>query len=1139
MTRAQALPVWRDSVSSRGAPVTSPLALFDPSGPLAAGQGPLIVPPTRPAGETLITSSLIGGVYSNSANVGAALSFVVRLIDYPAGPSLTNTGSIWNAPVSVVANTTVRSVIDFTMRGTLDNQGLLVIDATHGSVEAVRLNNSGTATNGGVIFARTASDGHATGLHTFGALWTPVGTHGMGDITNSGQIAASAVNGVATGVHIEQGARAFANSGQVLAEGASAVGVYYDTATVTARNFALVNSGTIEARSTSHLASVGVVFVNRQNLDFTLTNSGVIRGDYAVFGDGWDLKLINTAAGLLDGAVAMSLNHDEVENAGEITGPVFLESGDDTLLNTGRIRGDVHGDWGDDLIDTVAGRIDGVVDLGFGHDTFYGSSLGDRVSGGFLNDHLEGRDGDDLLLGGAGADVLVGGAGRDGLYGELGDDRIVTQGADVADGGAGNDRIESLDLGFLSVDGGAGFDHWRIPETSAPLSLSAVLASGRVRNVESLGVHEDSRVVVRAADVTALTGSAPLFIAGYVDGYSLPGATHVTLVGVWTEGSPVTAQGADWRSFSSGTATVLVPATSSEVTVQAAGPTGDTGLEAVAPGGAPPAPGEASGLGYSPTTAIVDRFQLADGERVAVGETWMSSDGGAVILSEWPIDYAIGNDGTLISNGANWVLDPLDPFERHALTVQALNAAFFDNTGEILTTGVREQATFGVIGTRTQVTNSGLIEVRAENGVAIGVTTGAFPDDPAAPPVISNSGTIAAYSAGHTAIAINAGNGRGAVNTGTLIAEGALGAIGFGAGTQLQSLQQNLSGVIYGHPNDVYVNSGNIRATTTSAGGAPSVGMMMGFISSAATGPAATVRNEGIVEADHAVAGVSSRGDLIVENSGELRGDVVFSHYRYPAGNYASGGALVLTNHGLIDGDVDTRGAQGGPSFNHQIGNSGVITGAIHLGAFADSYEATATGMAGAVYGYGGDDILQGGAADDRLFGGSGDDTITGGLGADWIDGGDGHDVLIVSGDFSQYRLLMNGDDFVLKGPDGGDWLTGIENIRFGDGRVLELNRMYAPGLDSSAWADGCIPEVLLSAGTTAEDEPLVLPGADDPALPVAKGFGEPAVLPGLEEPPLFAGLEARLAPQGGWMLTLEDHELSGGPVNPRHDDWM
>jgi len=71
--------------------------------------------------------------------------------------------------------------------------------------------------------------------------------------------------------------------------------------------------------------------------------------------------------------------------------------------------------------------------------------------------------------------------------------------------------------------------------------------------------------------------------------------------------------------------------------------------------------------------------------------------------------------------------------------------------------------------------------------------------------------------------------------------------------------------------------------------------------------------------------------------------------------------------------------------------------------------------------GDGGDDTLDGRSGDDILDGGAGDDVLSGGLGDDRIDGGSGHDILIVSGDAAGYRLLQNGDDFILKGPDGGD----------------------------------------------------------------------------------------------------------------------
>ncbi len=150
--------------------------------------------------------------------------------------------------------------------------------------------------------------------------------------------------------------------------------------------------------------------------------------------------------------------------------------------------------------------------------------------------------------------------------------------------------------------------------------------------------------------------------------------------------------------------------------------------------------------------------------------------------------------------------------------------------------------------------------------------------------------------------------------------------------------------------------------------------------------------------------------------------------------------------------------------------------------------------------GGGGDDVIDAGSGADVVLGGGGDDLITGGLGDDAIDGGSGHDILTVSGLASSYRLLMDGDDFILKGPDGGDRLTGVENIRFSDGRVLELNRMYGPDVDTRAWADGRIPEALLSGGAWSGERPLVLPGPAGDDFLTARDGGGPEVLPGADD---------------------------------------
>lgn len=185
---------------------------------------------------------------------------------------------------------------------------------------------------------------------------------------------------------------------------------------------------------------------------------------------------------------------------------------------------------------------------------------------------------------------------------------------------------------------------------------------------------------------------------------------------------------------------------------------------------------------------------------------------------------------------------------------------------------------------------------------------------------------------------------------------------------------------------------------------------------------------------------------------------------------------------------------------------------------------------------------LQGGSGNDQLFGGRGDDLLNGGRGNDVIDGGLGDDVLTVSGLASSYRLLRDGAGFILKGPDGGDRLTGVESIRFGDGRLLELTRMYGPEFDTGGWADGRIPEALLSGGTTGADQRPVFPAADDWTPSDAGGLDQPGAPPWPEgRTPFRFDLSNLADPWSGQMPTVDEQgQVSGlyGRAGWGSDDW-
>lgn len=106
-----------------------------------------------------------------------------------------------------------------------------------------------------------------------------------------------------------------------------------------------------------------------------------------------------------------------------------------------------------------------------------------------------------------------------------------------------------------------------------------------------------------------------------------------------------------------------------------------------------------------------------------------------------------------------------------------------------------------------------------------------------------------------------------------------------------------------------------------------------------------------------------------------------------------------------------------------------------------------------------GDDQISGGSGADTLLGGDGDDVLNGGKGNDVISGGKGWDVLVLTGVRTDYRLLSSGDDFILKGLDGLDRLTGVEAVRFSDGSGIDLARMYEDGPQVLPGIDG--PEVM------------------------------------------------------------------------------
>ncbi|MGB8813322.1 MAG: M10 family metallopeptidase C-terminal domain-containing protein [Paracoccaceae bacterium] len=189
----------------------------------------------------------------------------------------------------------------------------------------------------------------------------------------------------------------------------------------------------------------------------SVTNSGSLSGGSdAIFiiGDGV-LDNLGTISGtgtavFINGAAA-------IRNFGSIVGGVASQAGDDTVINRGLITGNVASGAGVDLVDTDSGRIEGVVFLGAGDDTFIGGAFSDKVRADQGRDDLSGASGDDyfIAVNADGNDRIDGGAGADTYDARLLTTTLVLN---LTIGVARNlDATDSL-TGIENAFGGAGAD---------------------------------------------------------------------------------------------------------------------------------------------------------------------------------------------------------------------------------------------------------------------------------------------------------------------------------------------------------------------------------------------------------------------------------------------------------------------------------------------------------------------------------------------------------------------------------------------------------------------------------------------------------------------------------------------------------
>ena len=196
------------------------------------------------------------------------------------------------------------------------------------------------------------------------------------------------------------------------------------------------------------------------------------------------------------------------------------------------------------------------------------------------------------------------------------------------------------------------------------------------------------------------------------------------------------------------------------------------------------------------------------------------------------------------------------------------------------------------------------------------------------------------------------------------------------------------------------------------------------------------------LEGDLRTADFATSGDLTIDNTGQIIGDIRLGAgtdvYNGGAGKLGVGSLLDLGagddtavagwGDDLIDAGDGADFARGGD------GNDTINGGGDADTLIGDAGNDTLDGGAGAddLFGWLGNDTLRGGGDNDRLFGQQGDDEIDGGEGNGAARGGEGSDTIFgwvgndfLFGDEGDDRLFGQGDDDELFGWSGNDQLFG------------------------------------------------------------------------------------------------------------------
>ncbi len=212
--------------------------------------------------------------------------------------------------------------------------------------------------------------------------------------------------------------------------------------------------------------ATGVGIYNGGNGDFTITNNGRISSDsvVAISLSGTGTHSINNS-----GTIKAATGQDAIQS----TNPTGVE----IVYNNALIDGNVNlGGGHDEYYGSFGGTVQGSINMGDGADTFYGGPNTDYAFGGNDADYMHGNAGHDELNGDAGGDTLNGGLGDDILTGGTGDDLYIvnSSGDDIVEiAGDTGDRVQSSVSFALEAA-----DHVEFLETTSAVATTSIKLTG-------------------------------------------------------------------------------------------------------------------------------------------------------------------------------------------------------------------------------------------------------------------------------------------------------------------------------------------------------------------------------------------------------------------------------------------------------------------------------------------------------------------------------------------------------------------------------------------------------------------------------------------------------------------------------------